>query len=163
MLTFLYILLIFYRVNWSAHEKHLLTHYQKKLHERPFHTKSFQTLHATAPVTHFPRTVTLFSGFNPERTQNLKIFNNSPTHSVKFGILHVRTVVKLHMLFCFCCFVVFYSPYFRNCMFLSAPPWDDYYLFNVIYLSLPYVCTWQSTLLFVSHLSISLPLLGGVS
>ena len=80
---------ICFRVNWSAHEKHLLAHYQKKLHERPFHTKSFQTLHATAPVTHFPRTVTLFSGFNPERTQNLKIFNNSPTHSVKFGILHV--------------------------------------------------------------------------
>ncbi len=106
MLTFGISFLFFCRVNWSAHEKHLLTHYQKKLHERPFHTKSFQTLHATAPVTHFPRTVTLFSGFNPERTQNLKIFNNSPTHSVKFGILHVRYALLVSV-YPSCVFVVF--------------------------------------------------------
>lgn len=74
------------RVDWSGHEQHLLDHYTKKCQERPFHTKSFQMLHGHTPVSFSPRTVTLLSGFNPERTQSVEVLNHSPTHSVKFGI-----------------------------------------------------------------------------
>ena len=88
---YLYLLLLlyyilFYSVDWAAHEQQLLTQYTQRCQGRPYHTQSFQTLNGTAPVTFTPRIVVLQSSASAGTSYGVVLHNHSTSNTVRFEV-----------------------------------------------------------------------------
>ena len=73
-----------FRVDWAAHERHLVRHYTHRCLHRPQHTLSHTMIHGAAPVVFSPRVVTLYC--TAEGNQQLLEVTNNTANSVRYEL-----------------------------------------------------------------------------